>query len=102
MKPKEYKISTLKDIYEIGNVDTIQRCMSELTEMIVQAVLINKLALSAAESAGIEVKDGNAIGFPDSCKWIDDGKNDGSFIIKSPENGGVIGSIEIKQEKDSK
>lgn len=77
----EYKIRTLKDIFELP-LDKMTACLQEVTDGMVQAKLMQE-AIRAVAS------DESSVIWPDESTWIDDDKgeitanvhHDGKFLF---------------------
>jgi hypothetical protein len=79
----QYKISTLKDIYDTVPEEKIHECMAELAQLMIQRKGIESSAKNAATFIGAQIDAG---GWPDSVTWVDDGK--GEIITRVVDNEG--------------
>ena len=68
--PTEYKLTTLRDVYERVPQDKIEICMREIAQGMLQARGVQSILTAAAEAMepGTEAK----VEWPAECTWIDD------------------------------
>jgi hypothetical protein len=83
-EPKIYKISTIKDIFELPTIEQVQVCLNEMNTLIIQARATNDYLLAMAKEKGLEGLD-RAFDFPSCLDWIDDGKNNVGLECVSPD-----------------
>ena len=83
---KEYKIRTLKDIFELP-LDKMTVCLQEVTEGMIQAKLMHESIRAVVGEASIE--------WPDETTWIDDDK--GEITMNVSHNSQPLFSVTTKQ-----
>jgi hypothetical protein len=76
MKDKEYKIRTLKDIFDLPSFDVMKRCLRELTAVMLStrgiAELYAGVVRGVAKKVGEKIPDGLQHKWPDEVTWRDD------------------------------
>jgi hypothetical protein len=72
---KEYKLVTIKDIFDKVPADKIEECLKELAVGMTQAKHLEAAMLEAANTISGEsfIK---AFDWPETATWIDDGKGE--------------------------
>ena len=73
----EYKIKTVKDLFDKIPADKIDQCIDELKKLIVQTQFVRDLSSTMAPSMGLK----GAIEFPDEVTWVDDSKGEVTMNI---------------------
>jgi hypothetical protein len=95
-----YKISSLRDIFNLPSHECMERCLAELPRLMLQARATNDLFVALMREKGSQVE--QAFAWPDVTEWTDDGKGeigadyvdlDGKTIlsmrtVKNPSPGG--------------
>ena len=72
---EQYKLVTIKDIYDKLDADQIVQCLKELSVGMVQTKSMDTILSAVAE--GITSKPmGQAVTWPEESVWTDDGKGD--------------------------
>ena len=102
---KTFKIKTLQDIFSLPDADMMERCLKELTGIMIStratADLLKHCAEHAAKQSGKEVKlPPDCIQWPEFCDWTDDGGLVGSRIGFVAPNGEKL--MELRVEKSDK
>jgi hypothetical protein len=76
-KPPTYKISTLRDIFELPTIEAMERCLKELSEMMVSSraysEMIRVTADHLAAKEGKTLPPGPVFEWPEVCDWTDGG-----------------------------
>lgn len=80
----KYEISTLRDIFRLPSADAMERCLKELTQIMVSARAMEELLAAAArleaEKDGVKLPDGQLFAWPEVTTWTDDGGLAGSAV----------------------
>ena len=97
----EYNITSLKDIFNLPTDDAVERCMKELTMlMLTTRNTIKLLDLSAREIAkkdGIELPPGPFHEWPDEVLWRDDNGGTSHVTFQFGDDKGM--TMDIKHAK---
>lgn len=91
----EYKISTIKDIYEKVPFDRVELCMKELSILIRQAQATKSLCNDVANV--VFGKPFDKVGFPETLVWKDD--NEGKITMNISINGEEAMVVECKAKE---
>ena len=91
----EYKITTIRDIFNKVPTDKVEQCMKELATGIIQAQSMNELFCDVAGALQGERPD-YAVEWPETSIWIDDDK--GEIDLSFVGDDGT--SIELKTKVD--
>lgn len=67
----EYKLTTIKDVFDTVPADRVDDCLRELAVIIKQGQAIRDMISGVAD-----VKPEDAVIFPESITWVDDGKGE--------------------------
>lgn len=70
----QYRLRTIKDIFEQVPEDRIEACMSDITQMLLQAKAIQNLGRVAAEMQGSDPD--TAVDMQEEFVWTDDGDSE--------------------------
>lgn len=70
-----YPLRTLQDIFNLPSFEHMERCLGELTKVMLQARATADLFVGLAEARGVVVSD-QKFGWPESLPWKDDGKGE--------------------------
>ena len=68
----EYKLITLRDVFERIPAEKIELCMSEIAQGMVQARALNEILSATAEALAPRAE--CVLEWPIECTWIDDDK----------------------------
>lgn len=92
---KEYKLTTIKDIFELVPADRIGDCMEELTTLLVQAKGMLGVIETAGEILGAKKEDIECL-CPETFTWVDDGKGEivSNFSVNGEEAFGLKTMVE--------
>ena len=98
----EYKLKTIKDIFETVPGDKVMSCVKELGQLIIQAKSMDKLMCLAVENITGETPV-RAFEFPDYITWIDDDKGEieARYMELGNEEPLFTTKTRIVNEKDS-
>lgn len=83
-----FKISTLRDIFELPTFGQMNVLLYELTNLMIQARAVNDFMLESAKSQGSDAK--KAFNWPDSIEWTDDGKGDITTNVSLPNGEDIL------------
>lgn len=81
---QKYLLKSFSDVYSIGDVDVIERCMKEMLH--IMKVTLHTQSLLNATAESLAAKDGEpytpvAFKWPDELEWCDDGdKSEVTFV----------------------
>lgn len=87
----EYRLTTIKDIFDKIPADRLADCMDELKRLMILGKNTGEFAASLFEDVGISV---GVTKFPDSIVWKDDGKKEITAGIEL--NGERLFSAQVK------
>lgn len=76
---KQYKLTTLQDVFEQVPVDKIHLCLRELGDAMVEAKRLSEVVKETAWRAAFK--------WASPCTWIDDGKENQTFRFLDGESG---------------
>jgi len=102
---EEYKLVTIKDIFEKVPADRIKDCMDELSVLLTQAKSMQGLINACGDAVSGEENSVETI-CPETFTWMDDGNGEvvSNFNMSSPEGDhGVISlktSLEISEDPE--
>lgn len=91
----EYKLTTLRDVYEKVPADKLALCMREIAEGMEHAKALQEL-MNAAADAVTPGAPASMI-WPDVCTWIDDGKQDKTINVHDAATGQPAFTFEVKK-----
>ena len=96
-----YPLRTLRDIFELPSRDHMERCLGELTKMLLATRAAADLLIDSAKEAGIDIPTGTkAIEFPEVLDWIDDEKGElGCNFVT--EDGTNLLRIEVNNSNET-
>lgn len=83
-EPKTFKISTLRDIFNLPTMEQMQTCLAELAEAMLQARAASDMMLAMMKSKDIEAL--RAVEWPEVATWTDDGE--GRVVTRLGEKPG--------------
>ena len=95
-KPKEYQISTLKDIFNLPTLEVVERCMDEIKEAICAAKATEEALVFFAKEKGLDVD--KALDFPEVTTWIDDNKGNVGFKIQDESTGETLIDVNLRDK----
>lgn len=96
-----YEIRTLADIFKLPTPDAMERCLNELSEMMVSSRAYSEMIVACAKD--VAERDGRTFpadtGFtwPASVKWTDDGGIVGSEILFTTPDGKPFSTLAFKK-----
>lgn len=100
--PKEYRIRTLKDIFDLPTFDMMKRCLSELSSVMLvtrgTAEMLAGVAREVTKEEDKKLPDGLFHKWPDEVVWKDD--HSGKSEIKMPWSDREGLTVEIDHEED--
>lgn len=76
MSAQQYELTTIRDIFEKVPVERIADCCKEIGQALIQSRYQLQLVQAAAVALGEEIDMAEALRFPDSITWTDDGKGE--------------------------
>ena len=98
---KEYNIKALKDIFNLPTDEAVERCMKELTTLMLTTRNIIKMlemvTRDIARKDGIEIPKGPFHEWPDEVLWRDDNGGTSHVTIPFGEDQGM--TMDIKHAK---
>lgn len=90
-----YPLRTLRDIFELPSHEHMERCLGELSKIMLTARATADLLVASAKANGAVIPDGaKVIEWPEVLDWIDDGKGELGCDFVS-EAGTRLLSVEI-------
>ena len=86
-----YELMTLRDVYEKVPRDKLALCLREIAEGMEQAKALEELVSVSAAAEGASA----ATIWPESCTWIDDGKEDKTITVTDASTGDEVFTLEV-------
>lgn len=94
-----YPLRTLRDIFELPSHEHMERCLGELTKVMLTARATSDLLVTMAKDRGVVIPDGaKTMEWPEFLDWVDDGKEQlgCTFVEKDGKN---LLRVEIVKEE---
>ena len=95
----EYKLITIKDIFDLVPTNRIGICMHELTALIIQSAALRDLIKTAADTEKTTINE--AFSFPEEVFWTDDDEGNIDLILRSSESNEELLTIHTKLSSES-
>jgi len=74
-----YRISSLKDVFDLPSIEHIKNCMEELTMLMVQVKALKQMADAIGQAQGVE----SGMEWPQYVDWLDDGIKEATVVVTS-------------------
>lgn len=96
---KQYEISTqtIKDIIDKVPQERWNDCLEEMKVALAQVAAVVEAIGVAAASMGINPSD--AIQYPETIKWVDDGLNQNTVRLRNGDDGEILGELKMSTER---
>ena len=90
-----YELTTLRDIYEKVPADKLRLCLREIADGMEHARSLEELMNASADAMprGFSA----ATIWPDSCTWVDDGREDKTIIVHDADTKKEVFTFEVKK-----
>lgn len=92
---KTYELTTLRDVYEKVPADKLALCMREIADGMEHAKALEQMMNAAADA--ITPGASAATIWPDSCTWVDDGKEDKTINVHDAATGEEAFTLEVRK-----